>query len=464
LESKMKEEVVLICRLLDIELKPDKLEKIIIDIPKLRFRSIQQGQESLYFERPSLSPLKWTIPLDKIIIYYEENRALGYVFTDCEFAPILGLAAEKVIFDISNKVFNQDGNISKSTFNEIIKLKKKLTEKDYYLKLPELRDISDYLKKADAAENIKFIHEKLGGFESLKKERITINRITTFVNQFPADLQEACLVFLKQLEIYDERLLEDELSKVIDKMSSGSIIGISHLGAVSDSGGRISYHLRELFEKHKLEPKELNDALILKSSVLVIYDDNINSGLQLLNILAELLDELDSLPKELNLGEKHVSSLATSEAKAKLRDMEINFCFIVGHEGTEKKIQQMLSEHLKFNPQNIHIHINKTFKNSEKIFNGGDSHFNHEKRPLLKEFLTTTGEQLLRNEGKSEAKIQSCKLGYASAEAMVLFPYNIPTMTITALWCKGKLENGIPWIPLAERRRRVKDGKFVGED
>lgn len=464
LELKMKQEVMIIANLLKIEIRPDKLEKIIIDIPRLRFKSIQQGQESLFFERPSLSPLKWTIPLDKIIIYYEENRALGYVFTDCEFAPVLGLAAEKVIFEISGKVFNQEGNISNSTFKTITEYKKKLTIDGYYSKLPELRDVSDYLKKADAAENIKIIHEKLTGFESLKKERITINRITTFINQFPQELQEVGLIFLKNLNIYDEPMLEVELTKVLSKIPDSLNIGIAHLGAVSDSGGRISYNLRELFEKYKLEPKELNDTLVIKSDVLVIYDDNINSGLQLLNILAELLDKLNELPPEMNLNERHVSALAAEEAKQKLKKIEIHFCFIVGHEGTEEKIRMMLKEHLNFDPDKIHIHINKLFKSSEKIFSGGDSPFNHEKRPQLKDYLTKIGEQLLKNEGKSAGKIATCKLGYAGAEAMVLFPYNIPTMTITALWCKGQLDNGIPWIPLAERRRRTKDGKFIGED
>jgi HD superfamily phosphohydrolase len=461
---RIKNESKEIIRLLDLKITADELDKLIIDIPRLRFKSIQQGQESLYFERPPLSPLKWTIPLDKIVIYFEENRALGYVFAERSLAPLLGLAAEKVVFNVCGKVFSQEGNISKDTFESTIRLKRILTEKKYYQKIPELRDVSDYLKKADAAEKIKSIHENLASFESLKKERITINRITTFVNQFPPELQEACLVFLQQLEMYDERLLEEEVSKIIDKCPDKSSIGIAHLGGVSDSGGRLSYNLREVFERHNLEVKEINDNLIRKSDAIIMYDDNINSGLQLLNIMGELLDELEKLPREMNLQERHLSPLVTEEAKHKLKSIPIHFCFIVGFEGTEKRIKELLAAHLGFNPESIHIHINKLLKNSEKIFNGGDSKFNHKDKLRLKEFVTGVGEQLLTNESKSVEKIESCRLGYANAEAMVLFPYNIPTMTITALWCKGVIADGIPWVPLAERRRRTKDGKFVGED
>jgi len=48
---------------------------------------------------------------------------------------------------------------------------------------------------------------------------------------------------------------------------------------------------------------------------------------------------------------------------------------------------------------------------------------------------------------------------------MVVFPYNCPTMTVTALWIKGKRQ-GIEWIPLIERARRTdpKTGLILGEE
>ena len=46
---------------------------------------------------------------------------------------------------------------------------------------------------------------------------------------------------------------------------------------------------------------------------------------------------------------------------------------------------------------------------------------------------------------------------------MVVFPYNVPTMTVTALWCEGKVDDR-KWIPLVYRRRRSKSGDLIGED
>jgi hypothetical protein len=463
LTEEIAKEIKIVSKLLDKD-NFDFNYNFIVDIPKLRFKSIQQGQQSIYFERPPLSPLKWTIPLDKIVIYFEENRALGYVFSERKNASIVGLATEKVIFELNGKVFSQAGNISKDTFDYFIEQKKILTEKNYYVKYPELKDISEYLKKADAAEKIKKIHENLSGFESFDNERITINRITTFVNQFPTELQEACLDFLSQIEILGTKLLEIEIKKAISKCSDSSI-GISYLGGVVDSGARLSYNLRSIFEENNLEVKEINDSLIKNSDTLIIYDDNINSGLQLLNIFAELLNELNKLPDNINLHEKHVSALDTIEAKKKIKVMQLHFCYIVASDGIEEKIKKQFKDYLDFDPENIHIHINRILMNSEKVFNGGNSKFNHKDKLKLKEFFIDIGEQLLKNENKTEQKVNSCKLGYANAEATILFPYNIPTMTITAIWCKGRLNDDIPWLPLAERRRRKnKKGVYIGED
>ena len=39
-----------------------------------------------------------------------------------------------------------------------------------------------------------------------------------------------------------------------------------------------------------------------------------------------------------------------------------------------------------------------------------------------------------------------------------------PTMTLTALWCRGSYSQG-DWMPLTERRRNVRpNGDFAGED
>jgi HD superfamily phosphohydrolase len=464
LKQSIIDETKIIAQIISFDFNPELLNEILVDIP--RFLNIQQGQESIYFERPNLIPLKWTIPIDKIIIYFQENRALAYIFAPKEIAHIVALAAEKIVFDKTKKVYNQEGNISKNTFDKVLELKKQLTQDMYYQSYPQLKQVSDYLRSHDAAEKIQSIYEKLAAFKSLNNnERITINRITTFVNQFPDNLQDICLSFLKHLEIYNESLLVDELNKVIEKITNDNVkIGLTYLGGAGDSGERFNYYMRTAIDKFGLDsPAKITDNLIMESDILVVYDDNINSGKQLLNIFAELLSQKDKLPSNIRLNEKHISSLSTQESMTKLLNMPIYFVYIIGTAGVENKVKKQLHEFLKFHSTNIHISINKILTEEARIFSGKDLVFNHEKKKEFKEFLEEKGRKLLLAEGRQFEKAEAGKLGYAGAEAMVLFPYNIPTMTITALWCKGE-GDGIPWIPLAERRRRMKNGVLSEEE
>lgn len=461
-ESKLKKEILSIAKIIGSSINNVDLEDTIIDIPRLM--NIQQGHESLFFERGNLIPLKWTIPIDKITVYFQENRALAYVFSPKSISGIAGIASEKVIFEITKKVFNQESFISKSSFNSFTQIKSVLSQSDFYKKTPQLKEISPYLKSGEAVEKIKLIYEKLASFKSLNNnERVTINRIITFVNQFPEKIQSACLSFLQHIEIYHENLLTEELNKVIERLKDKRI-GLSYLGSASDSAGRFPYYLRSLLDKNNIEIQTLTDNLINESDVLILYDDNINSGLQLLNIFAELLGEKDKLDSKINLvNEEHIKPLITESAKEKFRNMPIYLVYIIGVENIETKVRKMLEDNLNIKAENIHLSINKLLLDNKKIFSGSDSEFNHENKAVLKDFLISKGEQLLKSENKESHKINTCKLGYANAEAMVFFPYNVPTMTITALWFYGETDGEI-WVPLAERRRRTKDGRIIGED
>jgi deoxynucleoside triphosphate triphosphohydrolase SAMHD1 len=176
-----------------------------------------------------------------------------------------------------------------------------------------------------------------------------------------------------------------------------------------------------------------------------------------------MIDEKEKLPEHYRLNEKHHRRISTKEAREKFKNMSKHVVYTLGNESAIGKVKEILSL-IGFSPENIHISIHLPFSEKDRIFSGAESKFNHTNKKELKDFFCEVGEKLLTAENKSATKIESCRLGYANAEAMVIFPYNIPTMTVTALWCKGSVD-GIPWIPLAERRRRGgKDGKYLGED
>jgi hypothetical protein len=63
------------------------------------------------------------------------------------------------------------------------------------------------------------------------------------------------------------------------------------------------------------------------------------------------------------------------------------------------------------------------------------------------------GRQLLESQHVAAEKIAGRALGYGNNAYLIVFPYNVPTATLTLLWCEGKVD-GIDWMPLLPRRKK----------
>jgi len=59
-------------------------------------------------------------------------------------------------------------------------------------------------------------------------------------------------------------------------------------------------------------------------------------------------------------------------------------------------------------------------------------------------------------EGKTREKswVQERTLGYGNKGYLIVFPYNVPTQTLTLLWRAGKTR-GWDWLPLLPRRTKT---------
>jgi HD superfamily phosphohydrolase len=160
-----------------LELSPKEIRnEIILDIP--RYINIQQGHDSLYFQRPKNALLQWTIPIDKIMVYYQYNRALTYVFAPKEICSLLCVAVEMIIYKRTNFVFNQESIISENIFKEVIKYKNTLQQKGYYNDIPQITPLSDYLNSADANEKIAVVLENLKRFKSYQGDVVSFNNLS----------------------------------------------------------------------------------------------------------------------------------------------------------------------------------------------------------------------------------------------------------------------------------------------
>jgi hypothetical protein len=409
------------------------------------------------------------MPIDRIVEYYHDNRALGYVFSTKQHLAQVLLAAERAAWDLFQVVYVQEGLLNSRVVDQANKLKIILHAKGFYSDARVLQPVSDFLNTLDAQTLISKVARKLALYESRTRKRVTPASTTTFAAQFPPHLQEAALDWLQAIEWIQP---DDEIREAFRKVVRHKLfdrtrtVGLCPIGAMTDSASHIAYKLREMdkefFPDRTIMIMPLNEALARKLDAYVFYDDNVNSGLQSLNIFATWLGA--TLDNKLALAEKHVQPLESS-LQEELRKKPIAMTFAVGTEGAKERLMGYMETHLHLERQNILCEVNKSLSKNERVFNGTESGFQHKDKIALRDFVRDVATTILLSEKQSQDAVNAKALGYAEAEAMVVFPYNCPTMTVTALWISG-IYQGAEWLPLIARGRRTDPatGAPVGED
>jgi hypothetical protein len=442
--------------------------EIFVDPPNVS--TLQQGNDTIHFEYPPRLSLRWTMPIDLIEDYYWRNRALGYVFTTRENVSYVLLATEMAAFELYGVVCIQEGLVNRDCTEQCRNFRTDLDNKGFYVAAPPLRPISDFLAGVGAQLIVTRVAKVLELYESKRKSRVSPASVTTFVAQFPAELQAAALAWLEHIDfIKPEEQLKSLIPRVVHEHLPGQCktVGISPLGATTDSAYRLAYGLREslqeAFDDNIRAPQvPLAEALNMGLDAYVVFDDNTNSGLQALNIVAGWLE--CSLPDELKLREEHVEPLS-EKLRVELLSKPVLLVFSVATEGAVDRLKGYLVSHCGMDEKLIRCDASKVLGSGEKTLSGPDSKFQHEKSVELRKFLAKVAKTIFLLEGKSDEVAESRALGGGGAEAMVVFPYNCPTMTIPALWLSGEF-GGSSWIPLVERGRRTnpKTGVLSGED
>ncbi|HEV7405649.1 MAG TPA: hypothetical protein VGO11_22080, partial [Chthoniobacteraceae bacterium] len=304
-------------------------------------------------------------------------------------------------------------------------------------------------------------------FQSFKGDRVTAATVRAFVMQFPEKLQDAVLCLLENTEMIEPRTVASLVVKHFKELRAQGVkrVAIVPIGNMTDSASHLLYEL-----KHHPDPEiqaigptiaPLQAATLKTSDHVIFFDDNVNSGHQVLNVFADWLGV--ELPEGVNLGEKHVDPLPAA-AQDKLRTIPISLVFGVGPEGVEEIVSKLFKEYLTIDPSKVFMEVGKTLHANQRLLSGDEAPVDIPRRRELREFLDEVGRALMLDERKSPEAAERRALGDSRAEGLVVFPYNTPTMTITALWCRGVFKNR-EWTPLIERRRnRRPDGELCGED
>jgi hypothetical protein len=244
------------------------------------------------------------------------------------------------------------------------------------------------------------------------------------------------------------------------------------LGEESES----SFRLTSNFNQHKNYYSNIEDLLDEYSEDkkgILFYDDFLNSGGQVISIFYRLFGvqlEKGSINDEYE-GRHELSEVN----KGRLRNIKIYFfyymAFADGIEKVEEKIKEELGldvSILKYNVSNKNDSPFGDCEEQEKIELGAsgvlnnNSVFNGCSYKELKElyvFLKLIGKGLLIDNEKewSEGKYDSRVMGYGNHACLYITEYNVPSVTITALWLSGNIMyegQNLTWNSLLPRRKK----------
>jgi hypothetical protein len=213
------------------------------------------------------------------------------------------------------------------------------------------------------------------------------------------------------------------------------------LGDVSGSTGLMSY-LASHWElpNVKFEP-DIRSALenTEASKPICLVDDGAFSGVQVTNILHDLLGTRQAKPH-------HTIYCDKLQDPQVLRERSIRVCFAlccdkaIGNFSRQFPLMQFAD--MQYRYSHLEVERSKPFERSMSFIWDSD-----EDRMEARNIFSSIGRQLLQDEGFEPERVQESSLGFGNDQRLIVYQYNVPKSTITALWKSGNV-NGRVWEPL----------------
>lgn len=283
---------------------------------------------------------------------------------------------------------------------------------------------------------------------------------------------ELPLHLLERIDFIKSDELSDKVIALANKLIKSSYI--APLGETKESSFKITAKLHRESGFYTSFSQLLNSIPDSSQTRILLFDDFLNSGGQLVSIFYALLNR--PIPGgEINEESDSRTKLSNEQIK-KLKNSEIHlFYYQVFDEGI-KKVEKRLKSELRLNI-NVHSHFYTNNNHSafgdaneqENIKEGISGRMKHQSifqgknYAELRDFyliLRNVGIALLKVKEPdwNESKVLSRMLGYGNLCRVIIVDSNVPTVTLTALWQNGNISiNGrsIEWKELVPRIKKV---------
>jgi hypothetical protein len=277
----------------------------------------------------------------------------------------------------------------------------------------------------------------------LYRNPVTEDRIYRFLSQFGS--RRAMKLALRLLQnvrflTFDnlQEMLEDAFVQFDDWQQTTTFCP---LGDASGSTGLMSYLASHWgLSNVKFEP-DIRSALenTEASNPICLVDDGAFSGVQITNILHDMLGTRELQPHHTQYCEK----LADPQ---RLRERSIRVCLALCCDKAlanfSKQFPPMNFSDMKYRFSHLEVERSKPFEPSMAFI--WDS---QEDRREARDIFSKIGKQLLTGMGYTAERLEQSSLGFGNDQRLIVYQYNVPKSTVTALWKSGEVDGRI-WEPL----------------
>ena len=415
---------------------------------------------NMVFESDSWLKSRTSRKPQNYLVSYQEDRYIVYI------------AAEKILFKEYGLLINDSIIYDNSDEQKIIELKKKLLLKEYYSDTYALMPEDDIKRHSSRVEKLINSWKTYERFDIERGGRIPIDSafLSSYIKQFyrfHKDIGDfdvfvrGCLKMLENVRIITRSVILSSLKNNLNEVKRNSgvdfkDIQICNLGNLQDGSVNISYQINDVNEVYRktyegdhltvCKLEELTPEQV--KPVIVFVEDAFSSSKQITSIFETYM----GVPiEDREIEEVHVNELSP-KMKDKLKQSKIYFSFIFYNSENEEKFLHRLQE---LGIDDVHLLAYEEYPKG--YFKRKDIE-DEDALEITKLYFEAAGKLLIEKEkafenGKRKAKwddkrMQKSWLGFNDDQQLIVFPWNTPTYTMTALWLSSQKEN---WYSLFQR-------------
>jgi hypothetical protein len=282
------------------------------------------------------------------------------------------------------------------------------------------------------------------------------------------------LQLLRSIEFVKTEALIQKIADMVAPYMGEPDVYLAPLGEASESSFRIVSNFNQYENYFPNIGSLLNNIPDGVSPKIILIDDFLNSGGQLINIFYALINK--PLPNGEPNDEIEFRTQLNDQQIGKLKRSKITLLYYLAFDEGIEKILQRCQNELSLNIEvKRYLATNKNESafgdpiEQENIDRGFRGHVSSSSSAFINyrtESLTTFYHTLMRvgkelNEanksGWDSEKIKNRTLGYGNLGRLIITDYNIPTISITALWQSGEIVHKgkkISWNSLLPRREK----------